>query len=66
MRHVASPGIYNVYKRLGAEKYVPFACLMDFSEAKLTINSIFFYFIYVFGYLKQNFSLNYRKRYTYL
>lgn len=28
-------GIYNVYKRLGAEKYVPFICLSDFSEANI-------------------------------
>ncbi len=28
-------GIYNVYKRLGAEKYVPFICLLDFSEANI-------------------------------
>ena len=28
-------GIYNVYKRLGAEKFVPFICLSDFSEANI-------------------------------
>jgi hypothetical protein len=28
-------GIHNVYKRLGAEKYVPFVCLSDFSEANV-------------------------------
>ena len=28
-------GIHNVYKRLGAEKYVPFVCLSDFSEANI-------------------------------
>jgi len=28
-------GVYNVYKRLGAEKYVPFLCLLDFSEANI-------------------------------
>jgi hypothetical protein len=27
--------IYNVYKRLGAEKYVPFICLSDFSEGNI-------------------------------
>ncbi len=27
--------IYNVYKRLGAEKYFPFICLGDFSEANI-------------------------------
>ncbi len=28
-------GIHNVYKRLSAEKYVPFVCLSDFSEANV-------------------------------
>jgi len=28
-------GIYNVFKRLGAKKYVPFICLSDFSEANI-------------------------------
>ncbi|MFX0070855.1 MAG: L-2-amino-thiazoline-4-carboxylic acid hydrolase [Candidatus Hermodarchaeota archaeon] len=28
-------GINNVYKRLGAEKYIPFICLSDFSEANI-------------------------------
>lgn len=28
-------GIHKVYKRLGAEKYVPFLCLSDFSEANI-------------------------------
>ena len=28
-------GIHKVYKRLGAEKYVPFLCLLDFSEANI-------------------------------
>lgn len=28
-------GILNVYKRLGAENYVPFLCLSDFSEANI-------------------------------